>query len=201
MQPDSGRKFRHYVDKSFMLWGTRPVNKKYRNTVMSPTPSPQSVKVKILDRLYHLIQRAGKKSSKARRKYKLVFDQKSRQTRQFTTDNKIYFNNLPATKLRQDTTYIVEDPSAKLRPQKFGLNRLIRVTPHTMTIYIDRLHNIDAIGRVTLSQAARKINQDASRINCDNQPSPEHRGITKKLQAVETFKKERAKTVPENYGS
>lgn len=180
---------------SLMLLGTRLISGKYGNL------PPQHVKMKIVDCLHHLIPKAGKKSTEARRKYKLNFNRRVRYTRQLTADDIVYVVNPLVSKPCQNMTSTVEDPSFKLRLTKSEPYRVVQATPHTVTINIYGLHNIVAIDRVALSQAALEINQDASGQNCDEQFPTEYKTMPKEPQAVEPFVEKRANATPENGGS
>lgn len=118
----------------------------------------------------------------------------------FNVNYMVYFDNSPAPKRRQQMTSTVEDPSFKLRPMKSGLHRVVLATPHTETINIDGLHNIVAIDRVTLSQAAQEINRDASERNCENQFSPNHGIILGKPLIVEAVLEKNVYTAPKDDG-
>lgn len=112
----------------------------------------------------------------------------------------VYVDNPPAPKRHQDMTSMVENRSDELWLEKSGPYQVARAMSYTVTIDISGLHNTVAIDKITLSQAVREINQDASRRSCKNQFSTEHIGTPKKLQATEIFREEMVRTAPENYG-
>lgn len=105
----------------------------------------QHVKVKVLDRLHNLMHKTEIKSSNARHTYKLYFNWRVGHTRQCNVNNIVYVENPSAQKRRQVLTSAEEDPSVKLQPEKPGPYRVVRITPYTVTIGINRLHNIVVI--------------------------------------------------------
>lgn len=104
----------------------------------------QDVKINSLHLLHHLIEKARKKSNKSGRKYKRGIDRRVRHTREFTLDDLVYVDSLPASKSCQGLTFTVVDPSVNLSPMKYSLYRVVRATPDTVTTDIDELRNFVA---------------------------------------------------------
>lgn len=95
--------------------------------------------MKVQEHLYHLPDKAGRKSSEACEKSKPNFNQRAIYTRQLTMNYRVYVDKPPVPTLRQVMRSRIDDPSVRLQPKKSGPYQVVRAASHTKTINLDGL--------------------------------------------------------------
>lgn len=88
------------------------------------------------------------------------FDCRFKHTRTFQVNDALCLNKLLTINHRKEDTISAPDPLEKLSSKKCGPHRVVRSVPHTLTLDVDRLHNLVVADRDTLAKATNEDRKD-----------------------------------------